>query len=192
MDKREIVIQVCARAGYAARGTVFTIIGIFALLAAAESRRHTVGTKGALEALLAQPLGRGLLWIVAAGLLGFAIWRVIQSVFDFDDCGSDKTGVARRLAMLGGAAVNAALSALALCILFGFPVLRNEDAVARDWTAWLLAKPFGQWLVMLVGPALSSPGLALSGRPSKRIFGSRSKRVQESDFGSFYLASSVM
>lgn len=138
---------------------MFIIIGAFAFLAALGSRNHTVGTKGALEALLVQPFGRLLLWLVVAGLFFFGMWRVIQAVFDTDDCGRDSKGVLRRLGMLGGAVVNLALGCLALSVVFGFRALADEDASARDWTAWLLAQPFGQMLVMLIGLGVVVTGL---------------------------------
>src|SRR5438034_698899 len=147
MSKQETVIQLAARAGYAARGVIFMIIGLFAFLAAFGSRSHAVGTSGALEVLLQQPLGSVLLWAVAAGLLSFATWRVIQAVFDVDGYGNAGKGLIRRVAMLGGAVVNLALSLLALGIVFGVRSFADEDTVARDWTAWLLTRSFGQWLV---------------------------------------------
>jgi cytochrome bd-type quinol oxidase subunit 2 len=154
-------IQIGARAGYAARGLIFTSIGTLALLAAAGGRKQAVGTKGALELLLTEPLGRAMLWFVAAGLLCFAIWRVIQSIYDTEDCGSDAKGILRRVAMLGGAVVNLVLCLLALSIVSGFRVVADEDTAARDWTAWLLAKPFGQGLTLLVGASIVITGLAL-------------------------------
>jgi hypothetical protein len=156
----KLLIELGARMGYAARGVVFIIISAFAFLAALGSRNHTVGTKGALEALLSQPFGRLMLWFVAAGLFFFGVWRVLQAVFDTDNCGRDNKGVLQRLGMLGGAVVNLALGSLALSIIFGFPALGNEDATARDWTAWLLTQPFGQTLVMLVGLSFVVTGLA--------------------------------
>jgi Domain of Unknown Function (DUF1206) len=153
-------IEFGARMGYAARGVVFIIISAFAFLAALGSRNHTVGTKGALEALLSQPFGRLLLWLVTAGLFFFGVWRVIQATFDTDKCGRDNKGVLLRLGMLGGAVVNLVLGCLALSVIFGFRVVADEDASARDWTAWLLAQPFGQMLVMLIGMSVVVTGLA--------------------------------
>ena len=28
---------------------------------------------------------------------------------------------------------------------------RSDDPAARDWTAWLMAQPFGPWLVVGIG-----------------------------------------
>lgn len=161
MDNREKAVQVGARAGYAARGVVFSIIGLLAFLAAVGSRKRVVGTTGALELLLSQPLGRALLWLVSGGLLCFAVWRIVQAYFDTDQHGSDAKGLVRRLAMLGGAVVNFALSFLAASIAYGLPAVADDNATARDWTAWLLSQPFGRPLVMLVGAITVMTGLGL-------------------------------
>jgi len=163
LDKRDKdrVAQVSARAGYAARGVIFTIIGSLAFLAAKDSRSPAVGTRGALELLLAQPFGWALLWFVSAGLLCFAVWRIIQASFDTDGCGSDAKGILRRIAMLGGAVVNFSLSVLAASIAIGAPAIADDNRTARDWTAWLFSQPFGRSMVMLVGLSIVMTGIGL-------------------------------
>ena len=64
-----------ARIGYVAGGTVYAIIGAFAILAAIGAGARIVGSKGALTALVSEPAGRLLLALVAAGLACFGIWR---------------------------------------------------------------------------------------------------------------------
>jgi hypothetical protein len=39
-------------------------------------------------------------------------------------------------------------------MLFGSDSNGSSDQIAREWSAWLLAKPFGQWVVGAMGIAL--------------------------------------
>jgi hypothetical protein len=157
--RREGLIAFGARWGYAARGVIFIMIGGFAGLAAMDGGQQAIGTKGALEILLGQPFGFAILCLLAAGLLCFAGWRVVQSVFDTDNCGKDAKGILRRLALLGGGAGNLALAVLALSVVTGARSFGDEDGITRDWTAWLLSKPFGQTAVMLIGAAIALAGI---------------------------------
>jgi hypothetical protein len=52
----------------------------------------------------------------------------------------------------------------AVGLLLGWPSAGGggEEQSARDWTAWLLARPFGRWLVGGVGLAVVGAGLGMA------------------------------
>lgn len=105
-----------ARSGYAARGVLYLIIGIFALLAARDSSRPK-DSHSSLEALFSQPFGHILVGLVVAGLLAFAAWRVLQATRDVDHHGTELKGLVIRGGLLAGGLVNGALAFFALGLL---------------------------------------------------------------------------
>ncbi|HZY42730.1 MAG TPA: DUF1206 domain-containing protein, partial [Anaerolineae bacterium] len=71
-------IERLGRFGTAARGVVFTLIGVFLFLAAYQhDASQAQGIDGVLTALLHQPFGPWLLGVVAAGLIAFGIYSAM-------------------------------------------------------------------------------------------------------------------
>jgi hypothetical protein len=76
----ERLLTVVGFAGVVARGIVFALIGIFLIKAAVEyDPEEAIGLDGALSKLLAQDHGRFLLGLVAAGLLAFGVFCLLQA-----------------------------------------------------------------------------------------------------------------
>ena len=153
-----------ARLGYAARGLVSLLVGLIALLAATGGGGEVMGSKGALQTLPSQPWGGALLVAVALGLFGFALWRAMQSLTDADGLGTGWHALAARAGQLVSAAIYVGLGVFALSLLIGAPPRGGEDQAARDWTRWLLAQPFGRWLVAAVGAAVLGAGLGMAAK----------------------------
>lgn len=142
-------IQAAARAGYFSRGLVYSIISLFALLAAVGAGSNK-DTKGALQTLLQQPFGQILVAALIMGLLGYVIWRLIQSILDADNHGAGLKGLTVRLALFVSAFTYGALALYALDLL---GVWRTSQGGGSS------GSPFSP-LVSFVGPQLLAAGVA--------------------------------
>ncbi|HLH25223.1 MAG TPA: DUF1206 domain-containing protein [Chloroflexota bacterium] len=153
-------IERLSRLGYAAKGTVYVLVGVLAAQAAAGVGGDTTDTRGALAHVLAAPFGQLLLAVIALGLAGYALWCFVQAALDCDDEGSDLHGLAARVGHAGTGVVYVGLVVWAVGLLVG----ANDGSAAasdptRDRTAWLMAQPFGAWLVGLAGAIILGVGL---------------------------------
>jgi hypothetical protein len=138
-----------ARLGYASRGVVYAVVGILGFLAAVSPGGRTTNTQGALYTIARQPFGRTLLGVVGVGLLGYALWRLIQAVLDPEGKGTSPKGIAKRASYAISALAYGGLGLSAFKIVSGLRT--SQGSSQQDWTATLLAQPFGQWLVGIVG-----------------------------------------
>ncbi len=152
-------MEIMARLGYGARGIVYCLVGGLALLAAFGSGGQTGGSRSALQSLLSQPFGKAWLVLIALGLFGFAAWRIVEALTDADHRGSEWKALGIRAAHLVSGGIYAGLAVFALNLAFGSAGGGGEDQAAQSWTAWLMAQPFGQWLVGLVGVGVAAAGL---------------------------------
>ena len=150
-----------ARAGYLTKGVVYAIIGVLAFQAAIGSGGQTSGSRGAIRQIAEQPFGQVLLILTAIGLLGYAVWRLIQAIKDPEGKGSDGEGIAKRVGYAISGAIYAFLAFYAASIVFGWSTGSSggSDGGKEAWTAQLLAQPFGQWLVGLVGAIVIGVGV---------------------------------
>ena len=151
-------IALLARAGYAAKGVVYALVGALAVLAAAGHGGSTTGSRGALRSLLDKPYGLAILAVIAVGLGGYALWCFVRATLDPERDGTNAKGVAKRLGQFGKGVVHAALVVAVIGMMRGAGP-GDDDGRVRDWTAWLMSFPLGIWLVGIAGASVVVYGL---------------------------------
>jgi hypothetical protein len=152
-------IERFARYGYAAKGVVYVLIGALAAMGAFHVGDGPTDSRGALAQIVRQPFGRVLLGVVATGLAGYALWRVVQGLRDTEDKGTSWKGLAVRTGYACIGVLYAGLSYSAVQLILGHGAGKNSDEHSREWTARLLMLPFGRLLVGLAGLSVIGFGL---------------------------------
>jgi hypothetical protein len=150
-------LNLLARLGLVVRGIVYFVIGAIAVMLALGIARHSPDTAGALEAIATKPFGFLLLWILAIGFLGLAVWRFTQAAV-------------KRLNVTEGHRIAAFLFGVAYAILFFTTLMfvvhgrqpRGSDATARDFTRTVLTQAGGPIIVALIGVALVILGIVMA------------------------------
>jgi hypothetical protein len=145
------------RAGYAARGIVYVLVGFLALRAAWFGGQAE-GAEGALASLTDESWGALLLWAVAVGLFCYAAWRLIDAWLDLDRYGSEAKGIAARLGLVVTGVIHASLGVYAVHLVTAGGG-GGEGQGQERWTAWLLSQPFGRWIVVAVGLGVIGAGI---------------------------------
>ena len=173
-------IRTLARFGFAAKGVVFGLMGLLALLAATgQQSGQTADKKQAVQTLESLPGGRVLLGLIALGLLGYLIWRLTQAFRDTENKGSDTQGIARRVGYAASGLVYASLAWYAAQLaLSGSADGSGGESTRQTLTARVLDWPAGEWLVMLAGTV--TIGVALY-QLYQAYSGQFHKHVQSSD-----------
>jgi hypothetical protein len=143
-------LEWAGRAGLATRGVLYLTVGILAAQIAFGDTGERADRQGALQAVARQPLGRLLIAILAVGMAGYAVWRLVLAVADPGDRGQDASGLARRAGDLGRGAIYLGGVATALPLALGRGG-GSSGGKEQDWTARALALPGGRWLVGSVG-----------------------------------------
>lgn len=143
-----------ARAGFAARGVIYAIIGVLAIKLALGDGGKTTNQQGALKTIAHQPFGKVMLAVVAIGLGGYGLWRLVRAAIGHGPEGTD-SGF-DRVAALGSGIVYTGLCAVAVTILLGSG---GGSGNAQKTTAGVFGWPGGPWIVGIVGAVLIGIGL---------------------------------
>jgi hypothetical protein len=144
------VFEVLSRAGFVARGLVYGIVGVLALKLAFGHGGKLTNQQGALKTVAHQPFGKVLLVLVAIGLGGYSVWRLVRAAIGHGPEGSD-TGIERVAALASGLAYGA------LCFLAVEILLSGHGSTSgnpKQATAGVFGWPEGTWIVGAAGVAM--------------------------------------
>jgi hypothetical protein len=148
-----------ARVGYAAKGVIYSLVGLLAVMAALGTGNGDVtGSHGVLHRLFAQPFGQVLLGAVAAGLACYAAWQFIRAIEDPEHEGTDGGGLMKRAGYFISAVVYSMLVVYAIHMLLGYAT-SGEDESAKSWSATIMSYPAGTLVIAAIGIGIGLYGI---------------------------------
>ena len=150
------MIEPLARLGYASKAVIYGIVGLLAILTVANRGGRITDTSGALRVVLTQPFGRALLIVLACGLCGYAVWRLLDAFHDPDRDGTSPGGLVVRIGNAARGVVYGALGLEAFRLVRGSAGSNGDEA--ELWAARLLDVPLGAILVGFGGVVVAAYG----------------------------------
>lgn len=152
------MIETLARLGYASKALVYAIVGGLAMAAATNRGGRVTDTSGALRVILRQPYGQVLLIVLAIGLCGYAVWRLMDAFMDPDRHGTAFRGLVIRIGNVIRGAIYGALGIEAFRLARG--LRRSGGDETELWTARIMDLPLGEWVVGLAGLVIAVYGVS--------------------------------
>ncbi|WP_406010738.1 DUF1206 domain-containing protein [Streptomyces sp. NBC_00637] len=157
-----------AKAGLAARGVIYLLVGLLALQIAFGDGSQQADRQGALAEISEKPFGAVVLWALGIGLVGMALWRLSQVVFG--GVGADGRSAKKRLLALGRCAFYSFVAYSVLAFAAGSGSGGGGDEQSRDVTARALDLPAGQWIVGAGGVGIIIAGVWIGARAVMRSY----------------------
>jgi hypothetical protein len=150
---QSIWVEWAGRAGLLAKGAIYSLVGVLALMVALGFGGRPKDRQGALRFIADQPLGEVILFALGAGFAGYALWRFAQAFLDRDDDGDGVKALAKRAGYFARGLLYAGLATASLAIVGGLGGGGHNEAKE---TNKVLDWPLGRALVYAVGIALLS------------------------------------
>ncbi len=166
-----------ARAGLAARGVIYLVVGVLALKLALGAGGKAADQQGALKTIALQPFGKVLVVLMVVGLAGYAIWRLTGAALGH---GKEESYDAKeRISALLGGLTYAVLCFTAVKLLAGSGGGGGggEDKATGGVLGW----PGGTWIVGIAGLVIIGVGIDQAIKGVKRKFCEDAKLGEMSD-----------
>ena len=157
-----------ARAGLAARGTMYILIGIIAVQIATGDASQQADRSGAVRLVAKTPFGSAILWLLEIGFAGMTLWRLSEAIWGAAGEGGRKAS--KRVTNLARAIFYGAVTYGILKYALGVGAPSSSDKESRDLTATVLKVQGGQVIVGIAGVLIIAGGLYVAYRAFKRKF----------------------
>lgn len=161
------------RAGLATRGVIYILVGALAVqIPFGKSNGREADRQGALQTVAHTPGGTVLLWLLAIGLAGMALWRYSEAVWG--QAAPDGRQATKRLSSLARGIFYTVVCVSTVAFVIGAGGPGSSDKKSKDWTAKAMHDlPGGRWIVVAAGIGLVAGGVGIAIGAMKTKFGKK-------------------
>jgi hypothetical protein len=165
------------RLGFAARGLTYLLLGYLALRTGGAPRE---GATGVYDYLRDLPLGSLILWLVALGLLAYALFKLLSAIANIQNRPDDFKGGLKRVGDAASGVVHLFLAYAAYQFATG---ARSSGGGEQAMAGSVMQADFGSLIIGLVGVGLLIAAAmqakqAVTGEFMKRIAGDAPRAVK--------------
>jgi uncharacterized protein DUF1206 len=157
-----------ARGGFVARGVIYILIGVLAAQIGLGVGGREADSTGALHAIAARPGGSAVLWLLAVGFAGMALWRLAEAAYGQAGLGGLKAS--RRVTSLARGLFYSLVCAGVVGLVSGSGGPTSGNRQSQDMTARLMSHAGGRWLVLLIGLGVVAVGIGMVATGVRRKF----------------------
>ena len=153
------------RIGWFAKGVVYVIAGFLALSVAAKasgwntapvSGQQEASPTGAIKTVASSTGGTVLLWLLAAGMLIYAAWRVVSALLPG---GTDGEAMVHRIGYLVSAVVYTTFAVSAIALARDSSIDQNGNTKVTDISESFMSHTAGRLVIGAVGVIIICVGL---------------------------------
>ena len=161
------------RAGWLAKGVVYVIAGVLALVlagkaagwsTAASAPNQEASPNGALKTVAEASGGKVLLWLLAIGMILYALWRLVSAALPGD---SDAKTWAKRVGFVVSAVIYGSFAITAISLAQSKPTSSNGNSKVTGMSERIMAHTGGRVLIGIVGAIVIAVGLYRIGKGLK-------------------------
>jgi hypothetical protein len=163
--ERSRTMRTLARAGHVANGLVHLALSGIAVAVAVGAGGGSADQSGAMQSIASTPLGAVVVWAVAIAMLALAVFAVLEGVAE-----RARDGAKALAKGVGKAIAYGAIGVTAITTATGGGGGGGGDSQAQSLTGTLMAQPFGQVLVGLIGLGIAAIGVAFIVQGVRRTF----------------------
>jgi hypothetical protein len=153
------------RAGWFAKGIVYVVAGLLCLVIAAKASgwskaatapNQEASPTGALKTIAQMSGGRLLMWVLAAGMLIYAAWRVVTALLPG---GSDAKAAVKRIGYLVSAAIYGTFALTAISLARSVAANPDGNAKVTSLSGRVMAHAGGRVVIGVIGAITIAVGL---------------------------------